>query len=89
MIKNLLAATAAAGLAFAPIAAQAGTRASEAGVTMEALTSLERAGSPIGDAEMQADGGIPEWALIALFGAAGLGIILAVESSEKDKSPGT
>ena len=90
MIKNVLAAVAAAGLAFAPIAAQAGTRATDSGVSMNALSSIDRAGSPIGDAEMQSDdNGLPAWLLILLFGAAGVGIILAVEGSENNKSPGT
>lgn len=88
MIKNLLASIAAAGLAFVPIAAQAGTRASDAGVSMAALS---RTAAPIGTAEYQADddNGIPMWLLILLFAAAGGGIIAAVESGENNKSPGT
>jgi len=89
MIKNLLATVAAAGLVFAPIAAQAGTRASDAGVSMNALSSLDRAASPVGAAELQDDGGIPVWLLILLFAGAGAGIILAVEGGEDNKSPGT
>jgi hypothetical protein len=88
MIKNVLAGVAAAGLVFAPIAVQAGTRAAEAGVSMDALS---RAAAPMGTAEYQADedDGIPMWLLILLFGAAGGGIIAAIESAENNKSPGT
>lgn len=88
MIKNLLASAAAAGLLFAPIAVQAGTRAAEAGVSMEALS---RASAPMGAAEYQTDedDGIPMWLLIVLFGAAGGGLIAAIESAENNKSPGT
>jgi len=89
MTKNLLASIAAAGLVFAPIAAQAGTRAAESGVSMASLASVGRAPAPMGAAERQADEGIPTWLLVLLFAAAGTGIILAVESGENNKSPGT
>lgn len=89
MVRKILASTAAAGLAFAPIAAQAGTRAADAGVSVQSLGGLDRAASPLGAAEQQADSGIPTWLLVLLFGAAGVGIIAAVESNENNKSPGT
>lgn len=85
MIKNLLASIAAMGLVFAPIAAQAGTRAADAGVSMDALS---RTAAPMGSAENVGDG-IPMWLLILLFAAAGGGIIAAIESGENNKSPGT
>lgn len=89
MIKNFLASIAAAGLLVAPIAAQANTRAGEAGVSMEALA---RSAAPVGAAEYQGedeDDGLPMWIVIALFLAAGGGIIAAIESGENNKSPGT
>jgi len=90
MIKNLLATVAAAGLVFAPIAAQAGTRAADAGVSTNALASLERAPSPLGTGEaMGDDGDVPLWLLILLFAGVGAGIIAATDSSENNKSPGT
>lgn len=90
MTKNLLASIAAAGLVFAPIAAQAGTRAAESGVSMASLAAIGRAPAPMGAAEYQAEGeGIPMWLLIILFAAAGGGIIAAIESGENNRSPGT
>lgn len=89
MIKNVLAATAAAGLLFAPIAAQAGTRASDSRVSLASTSSIDRASSRIGTAEAQAEDGIPNWLLVLLFAAAGVGIFYAVESNENNKSPGT
>jgi hypothetical protein len=87
MIRNVLASVAAAGLVFAPLAAQASTRAGNAGVSMDALS---RAGATMGAAEYQAaDDGIDMWLLLLLFGAAGTGIILAIESGENNESPGT
>lgn len=76
MLKNILAATAAAGLAFAPIAAQANTRASDAGVS---LASIDRAGAPVVNAE-ELGGEFPVALIIALFGGAALALILAVQS---------
>jgi len=90
MTKSLLASIAAAGLVFAPIAAQAGTRAAESGVSMASLANVSRAPASMGAAEYQADeGGIPTWLLVLLFAAAGGGIIAAIESGENNKSPGT
>ena len=86
MIKNLLASIAAAGVLVSPIVAQAGTRASDAGVSM---AGLARSSAPMGAAEQQADDGIPMWLLILLFAGAGAGIIAAVESGENNKSQGT
>ena len=87
MIKNLLASIAAAGVLVSPIVAQAGTRAADAGVSMN---SLARTAAPMGTAEYQSDNdGIPMWLLILLFAAAGGGIIAAVESGENNRSPGT
>lgn len=85
MIKNILASVAAAGLVFAPLAAQANTRAGDAGVSMEGLA---RSGAPVGEVE-NAGAGIPMWLLILLFGAAGVGIVMGVESGENNESPGT
>lgn len=89
MIKNILAATAIASLAIAPLAAMANTRAANSGVQMRALGSLQRTSSPIGLFESQDEGGFPTEAVVGLFGAAGLGLILAVEETENKKSPGT
>ena len=93
MLRNVLASLAAAGLLVAPIAAQANTRAGDSRVSLAALKGVERAASQIGPARNQGDGdddrGIPIWLLVLLFGAAGGGIIAAVELTQSTKSPGT
>ena len=88
MLKTILASTAAAGLLVAPIAAQANTRAIDAGVSLAPMADLARQGSPVGSAE-QLDGSIPEWLLVLIFAAIAAGIIIVIESSEGDASPGT
>lgn len=77
MLKNVLAITAAAGLAFAPIAVQANTRATDAGVSLEAL---DRAGAPVEDAEEMGQR-FPLALIILLFGAAAATIIAIIESN--------
>jgi len=90
MLKNVLASAAAGLLVFSPIAAQAGTRAASAGVSVNSLASVERGAAPVGSAEYQSDDeGMPTWLVTLLFGAVGAGIIYLVEDSENNKSPGT
>lgn len=92
MLRHVLASLAAAGLLVAPISAQANTRASESRVSLAPLKGAARAASPIGPARNQADDedrGMPIWLLVLLFGAAGGGIIAAVELTQSSKSPGT
>lgn len=75
MLKNILAATAAASLTLAPVAAQAGERASETAVSLETLAAApDRAAAPI-DAEAEATGlEIPLSVLIATAIALGIAI---------------
>ncbi|MCX7675769.1 MAG: hypothetical protein N2Z59_00130 [Alteraurantiacibacter sp.] len=87
MFKNFLASVAAAGLIVAPIAAQANTRASDSAVSLAPLASMIRTASPVGMVEQQ-EGGMSELLLVALFGLAGVGIIVAIEESETDSSAG-
>jgi uncharacterized membrane protein len=87
MIKNILASVAAAGLLVAPIAAQANTRAGDSAVSLAPLASMARTASPVGSVERQ-DGGISELLLIALFGLAGVAIIVTIENSETDSTAG-
>lgn len=90
MMKKVLASVAAAGLVVAPIAAQANTRAGESRVSLAALKGAGRLASPIGLARQQGeDGEMPIWLLVLLFGAAGAGIIAAVEATQSGRSPGT
>ena len=84
MIKNVLACSAAALLAFAPIAAQAGTRAADAPVS---LAPMARLGSPAGSEQQIAQR--MEWLLILFFGLSVVGGIFAIESGEDDGSPAT
>ena len=88
MMKNILAATAAAGLMFAPIAAQAGTRAADSAVSMNAL-AFERTASPVGLSEAQSEDGNSTLLLLLAFAAVAAGIVIIVEGSENDTSPGT
>lgn len=87
-MKNILAATAAAGLVFTPVAAQAGTRAADTAISMEAL-SFDRAASPVGLSEAQSDeDGGSNLLLLLAFAALAAGIVLVVEGGENDTSPG-
>lgn len=88
MFKSILASTAAAGLLLAPIAAQANTRAVDAAVSLNPIADAARSGSPIGNSEAMASG-IPEWLLVLLFAVVAVGIIVVVEESETNASPGT
>ena len=88
MIKNLLASIAAAGLVVAPVAAQANARAIDAGVSLAPIADAVRAGSPVGATEANASE-LPEWLLVLLFALIGAGIIIIIEHSEDDASPGT
>ncbi len=87
-MKNLLAATAAAGLAFAPIAAQAGTRAADSAVSLQAL-SVERTASALGKFEALGEDGDSTLLLLLAFGAVAAGVVVVVEGGENDTSPGT
>lgn len=89
MFKSILASTAAAGLLVAPIAAQANTRAADASVSLAPISDMaSRQASPVSSADAIASG-IPEWLLVLLFALIAAGIIVAVEQSEDDASPGT
>lgn len=85
MIKNALAYTAAALLTLAPIAAQAGTRAADASVS---LAPMSRLGSPVGTAQSLRPDEDILWLIALLFGA-GVGGIFVIESQEGDASPAT
>lgn len=88
-MKNILAAAAAAGLAFAPIAAQAGTRAADSAVSLSAL-SIDRSSAAIGASEGLDDDDDDVTLLLLLgFAAVAAGIVIVVEGSENDTSPGT
>ena len=87
-MKKLLAATAAAGLVFAPIAAQAGTRAADSSVSLEAL-SMERTAAALGEAEALGEDGDSTLLLLLAFVAVAAGIVVVVEGGENDTSPGT
>lgn len=87
-MKNILAAAAAAGLAFAPIAAQAGTRAADSAVSLSAL-SIDRSSAAIGASEGLGEDGDVTLLLLLGFAAVAAGIVIVVEGSENDTSPGT
>lgn len=74
MIKNVLAATTAAALAFAPVAAQAGERASASEVSLAPIIELDRAPAVINVENEELAGGLTpgKAAAIALF----LGLII-------------
>lgn len=80
MFKKVLATTAAAGLVFAPIAAQANTRASES------VVSLERSGAVISDGEELEGEGLG--LLLGLLIVIGVLLVIAGDSSEDNGSPG-
>ncbi|RIV83058.1 hypothetical protein [Aurantiacibacter zhengii] len=77
MLKKILAATAAASLTVAPIAAQANTRAADAGVSIE---MSERMAARIGESE-EAGLKIPLALIILLFGAGAAAIIALIEDN--------
>jgi len=89
MIKTatrMMIAAAAASMAFAPIAAQAGTRAGDAGAVYSAASAPGMGRSADGEA---LDGGS---SIILALLAAGLiisGIIFAIDSNDQGQSPGT
>lgn len=76
MIKNMLAATAAASLTLAPIAAQANTRAADAAVSIDIS---DRVGAPV-DVSEEAGLQIPFALLVLLFGAAAVALVAIIES---------
>lgn len=77
MLKNILAATAASSLALAPLAAQANTRAADAGVS---IGISDRVGAPIDDAE-EAGLRVPLALIVLLFGAGAAAIIALIEDN--------
>ncbi|AKQ40981.1 hypothetical protein CP97_01325 [Aurantiacibacter atlanticus] len=83
MLKKFLAATAAAGLVLAPIAAQANTRADTAGVSLDRASANMPAGENLGG------GSDALLILIALLIAAGVVVVVIGDSDEDDASPGT
>jgi len=87
-MKNLLAATAAAGLVFAPIAAAAGTRAADTTVSLQAL-SVERTAAAIGKSQALGEDGDSTLLLLVAFAAVAAGVVVVVEGGENDTSPGT
>jgi len=90
MIKNVLASVAAFGLVFAPIAAQAGTRAADSGVSMDAMA---RAAASVGTAEGHGENGstsgVSTVYVLLGFLLAGAGVFFAIDGSSGNKSPGT
>ncbi|QZH76390.1 MAG: hypothetical protein JY451_07620 [Erythrobacter sp.] len=86
MLKKIFASFAAAGLAFAPIAAQANTRSSDA------VVSFDRAAVPVGMAEGVIDDDDDDFGgLWWLFGGAivvGLIFVIAGDVDEDNASPG-
>jgi hypothetical protein len=88
MFKSILAGTAAVGLLVAPIAAQANTRAVDSAVSLAPIASSDRIASPVGASEQLWEG-FPEWLLVLLFALIAAGIIIVIEQSEDDASPGT
>ena len=78
MLKNALAIVAASGLALAPVAVQANTRASAASVSLEAL---DRQGAPVDISEDLAGREFSLPLIILLFGAAAGVIIAIIESN--------
>lgn len=81
MLKKVLAATLAAGLAVAPIAAQAGDRASDSEVSLASIVDLDRAPAPMSE-EGEELGGITPAA------AAAIAIFLGVTLNEIFTSKG-
>ncbi len=90
MIKNFLASIAAVGLVFAPIAAQANTRAMDAGIMIDrAPAAVSNASLLSNDDDDDDDGGL-FLLLGALLIGAGLIFVIAGDASEgNDASPGT
>ena len=91
MVSRVMAATAAAGLVFAPIAAQANTRA---GDNTPVYTSNSTASQPglAREAEGEEAGGKGSAIILLLFAAAAAiaGIaVIADDDSEEGQSPGT
>ncbi|KLI64618.1 hypothetical protein [Aurantiacibacter marinus] len=87
-MKNVLASVAAVGLVFAPIAAQANTRAADAGVLIERAPAAMTGSSMLANEE---DDRGNLYLLISLFViAAGIAIAISGDASEgDDASPGT
>lgn len=84
MTSRLMFATAAAGLAFAPVAAQANTRAGDSGVVYSAPVSDPGAGRSAEGEEVIGSGFLA--AILAAIAAAGVIIII---DDDDDQSPGT
>lgn len=90
MLKNILAAAAAASLTVAPIAAQANTRAADSTVSIDVS---DRVGAPVDVAE-EAGGKFPLALIVLLFGAGAAAIIALIEDNGGEVvgppvSPGT
>ena len=84
--RQLLALTAAAGLALTPIAAQAGTRAGQS--TVSAETAL-RAASPISEESEEGAGKLPFGLVIALLASSVAVIYAIIEAIDDGRSLGT
>ena len=90
MLKGLLVTIAVFGLAVSPIAAQAGTRAQDNAVSLDPLMQTHHF---INEDEVEGAGlfaDMPPALLLALLvGLAGIGLVIAGDSSENNASPGT
>ena len=90
MKSRILATIAAASMAFAPIAAQAGTRAGDAGVSLDPLVEMHHF---LNEDELEGSGFFADFPpglfLALLAGLAGIGLVIASDTSENDASPGT
>lgn len=89
MLKNILATTAAVGLVFAPIAAQANTRAADAGILIERAPAAMTGASMLANDDDGDRGGL-YLLLSLLLIAAGVALAIGGDASEgDDASPGT
>lgn len=90
MLKNILAAAAAASLTVAPVAAQANTRAADSAVSIDVS---DRVGAPVDVAE-ENGAKFPLALIVLLFGAGAAAIIALIEDNGGEVvgppvSPGT
>lgn len=77
MLKNILASAAAASLTLAPVAAQANTRAADAGV---AIDVTDRVAAPVRESE-EAGAQFPLALIVLLFGAGAAAVVALIESN--------
>jgi len=77
MLKKILAASAAVSLTVAPIAAQANTRAADAGVSIDIS---DRVGAPVAESE-EAGLKVPLALIILLFGAGAAAVVALIEDN--------